>query len=137
MKIPMAFVADEANVSQEGKLNALGVFDRIIGASFPMIHPRMVFVFRVEARYGDGGKRVPVHVRLMNDDGDSIFEVGGEIMAPDVAPGDFATAHQVFALNGIEFRSPGMYKFVVRLGDLPPHETPLAVVQGPWTGGGN
>ena len=55
MKIPMAFLADEANISQEGKLNVLGIFDRIAAAEFPVVHPRMVFAFRVQADFGDGG----------------------------------------------------------------------------------
>ena len=59
MKIPMALLADEANVSQEGKLNVLGVFDRIAAAGFPTVHPKMVFVFRVQAEYADAGRELP------------------------------------------------------------------------------
>jgi hypothetical protein len=128
----MALVADEANLSEDGKLNVLGAFDRIAAASFPLIHPKMVYVFRLEARYGDGGAPVPVRVRLIDDDGSAIFEAGGEIIAPDVEPGDFATTHQLFALHGIRFPHPGMYKFIVTVGDLPPHETPIAAVQTGW-----
>jgi hypothetical protein len=114
------------------KSTVLGVFDRIAAPTYPMVHPRMVFVFRLEARYGDGGRPVPVRVRLMNDDGGTIFEAGGEVVAPEVEPGDFATTHQLFALHGIRFPHPGMYKFVVSVGDLPPHETPLAAIQAGW-----
>ena len=81
----MALVADEANISQEGKLNVLGAFDRIAAPKFPTIHPKMVFVFRVEAGYGDGGVSVPVRVRLIDDDGGVLFDAGGEMRAPKVA----------------------------------------------------
>lgn len=129
----MALIADEANISQEGKLNVLGAFDRIAAPGFPIVHPKMVFVFRIEAGYGDGGKAVPVRVRLVDEDGAVLFEAGGDLLAPDVAPGDFATAYQLFALAGVRFAAPGMYKFIVSLGDLPQHETPLVVVQaGVW-----
>lgn len=132
MKIPMALIADEANISQEGKLNVLGVFDRIASASFPMVHPKMVFVFRIEAEFGDGGRALPVRVRLIDADGGVLFEAGGEIMAPVVEPGDFATTNQIFALLGIRFEHAGNYKFVVNLGDLPPHETPLTTFRMQW-----
>jgi hypothetical protein len=132
LKIPMALIADEANISQEGKLNILGGFDRIAAPGFPIIHPKMVFVFRIEAGYGDSGKSVPVRVRLVDEDGAVLFEAGGDIVAPEVPPGDFATAYQLFALAGVRFAGPGMYKFVVSLGDLPQHETPLVVVQAGW-----
>jgi hypothetical protein len=130
MKIPMAFLADEANVSQEGKLNVLGIFDRIAGTAFPVVHPRMVFAFRVQAEYGDGGRTFAVRVRLMDEDGGVMFEASGEIVAPDVAPGEFATANQVFTLVGVGFPRPGAYKFVVNVGELDPYETPFAVVSG-------
>lgn len=130
MKIPMAFLADEANVSQEGKLNVLGIFDRIAGATFPVVHPRMVFAFRVQAEFGDAGRTFAVRVRLVDEDGGVMFEASGEIVAPDVAPGEFATANQVFTLVGVGFPQPGAYKFVVNVGELAPYETPFAVVSG-------
>jgi hypothetical protein len=129
----MALIADEANISQEGKLNVLGVFDRIASPTFPMVHPKMVFVFRIEAGYGDGGEAIPVRVRLVDADGGVLFEAGGEIVAPAVEPGEFATAHQLFTLLGTRFPQPGLYKFVINLGNLTAHETPMTAVQAPWT----
>lgn len=133
----MALLADEANVSQEGKLNVLGVFDRIAAQAFPTVHPKMVFVFRVQAEYGDAGREFPVRVRLMDEDGAALFEASGEIVGPMVAPGEFVTANQVFTLVGIRFPQAGSYKFLVHLGDLPPHETPLMLVQGGWPAEGD
>lgn len=132
MKIPMALVADDANISQEGKLNVLGAFDRISAPNFPTVHPKMVFVVRIEAEFGDGGRPVPVRVRLVDEDGGVLFEAGGEIVAPEVPPGDVATAYQLFALIGVSFAGPGLHKFVVNLGENPPHETPLVVMQSVW-----
>jgi hypothetical protein len=125
----MAFLADEANVSQEGKLNVLGIFDRIAAASFPTAHPRMVFAFRVQAEYADAGRKFPVRVRLMDEDGGVLFDANGELVGPQVEPGGFSTANQVFTLVGVQFPQAGTYKFVVNVGDLPPHETPFAVAQ--------
>jgi hypothetical protein len=129
MKIPVALLADEANISQEGKLNILGAFDRIAAARYPTLHPRMVFVFRVHAEYADAGERFPTRVRLMDEDGGILFEANGELTAPHLAPGEFITANQVFSLVGVRFPHPGHYKFVLNVGDLPPHETPLRLIQ--------
>lgn len=131
MKIPVAFLADEANVSQEGKLNVLGIFDRISASAFPITHPRMVFAFRVQAEYPDSGRPFPVRVRLMDEDGGILFEASGEIGAPQVKPGEFMTANQIFTLVGTRFPQAGSYKFVVNLGDEEPHETPFMVVAHP------
>jgi hypothetical protein len=124
----MAVLADEANISQEGKLNLMGIFDRIAAATFPVMHPRMVFAFRVEAEFGDTGRAFPVRVTLEDDEGNVLFEAAGDLMAPPVPPGEFATANQLFALVGVQFPRAGLYRFIVRLGDLEPHETPLFVL---------
>jgi hypothetical protein len=127
----MALLADEANVSQEGKLNVLGVFDRIAAAAFPTVHPKMVFAFRVQAEYADTGKSFPVRVRLIDEDGGVLFEANGDLVPPLVQPGEFVTANQVFALVGVMFPKPGVYSFELTVGDLPSHETPLMVLQAP------
>ena len=127
MKIPMAFLADEANISQEGKLNVMGIFDRIAAPDFPVVHPRMVFAFRVHAEFSDTGRVYPVQVRLASEDGEVMFEAMGEINAPIVAPGEFSTANQVFTLVGVQFPRPGLYRFVVSIDGVDPHETPFIV----------
>lgn len=133
MKIPMALLADEANVSQEGKLNILGIFDRIAANEFPTVHPKMVFAFRVQAEYEDVGKSFPVRVRLVDEDGGVLFEANGDLSPPSVGPGEFLSANQLFGLVGVQFDRPGTYKFVVDVGDLPPHETPLVLMQADFT----
>ncbi|HET6233069.1 MAG TPA: hypothetical protein VFE05_23530 [Longimicrobiaceae bacterium] len=130
MKIPMAFLADEANISQEGKLNVMGIFDRLAAAEFPVVHPRMVFTFRVQAESGDAGRTFPVQVRLLDDADNPLFEAAGEMVAPIVPLGEFMTANQVFTLVGIQFPRPGSYRFVVSVGEMEPHETPF-LVMGP------
>lgn len=132
----MAFLADEANVSQEGKLNVLGIFDRIAASAFPTVHPRMVFAFRVQAEYADSGRPFTVRVRLVDEDGGVLFEANGEMMAPEVQPGEFSTANQVFTLVGVQFPQPGHYKFVIDIDDIRPHETPFAVVEASLDTGG-
>jgi hypothetical protein len=123
----MAVLADEANVSQEGKLNLLGIFDRIAAAEFPVVHPKMVFAFRVEAEFGDGGRTFPVRVTLEDEDGNALFQAEGEMMAPPVPPGEFTTANQIFGMVGVQFPRPGTYRFVVSVGDHARHETPFLV----------
>jgi hypothetical protein len=123
----MAVLADEANVSQEGKLNVLGVFDRIAAADFPVLHPRMVFAFRVEADHADGGRSAPVNVVLEDPEGAVLFQASGEMMPPRVPAGEFSTSNQVFTLVGLQFPRAGLYRFVVTIGDAEPHETPFLV----------
>jgi len=56
MHISFAVFADAANLSQEGKLNILGVFDALQVAILPTIHPRTHFVVRLKANGDDTGQ---------------------------------------------------------------------------------
>ena len=49
MDVTLALLADAANVSQDGKLNILGIFNGLGAAAFPATHPSMHLVLRFEA----------------------------------------------------------------------------------------
>ena len=55
MHIAFALFADAANISQEGKLNILGVFDALQVATLPAVHPRATLVVRVKGTPADTG----------------------------------------------------------------------------------
>ena len=48
MHVKVALLADYSNVSREGKLNILGIFDTIYAPTFPTTHPHMQLVIRFE-----------------------------------------------------------------------------------------
>ena len=56
MHVQFALFADAANVSQEGKLNILGVFDALHVGQLPAMHPRATFVVRLKAVAEDVAK---------------------------------------------------------------------------------
>ena len=55
MHIAFALFADGANISQEGKLNILGVFDALQVAQLPAVHPRATLVVRIKGSPSDVG----------------------------------------------------------------------------------
>jgi len=55
MHVSFALFADAANLSQEGKLNILGVFDALQVASLPAIHPRAHLVVHLKGSGVDVG----------------------------------------------------------------------------------
>lgn len=56
MHVSFALFADAANISQEGKLNILGVFDALQVAALPAVHPRATMVVRLKAHAEDAGR---------------------------------------------------------------------------------
>ncbi|MDQ2889365.1 MAG: hypothetical protein M3R65_02275 [Gemmatimonadota bacterium] len=81
--ISFAVFADAANLSQEGKLNVLGIFDALHVGGFPAMHPRAHFVVRVKATAHDSGShRLTLHwvnprdTELWNSSGELGVEAG-------------------------------------------------------------
>ncbi len=82
MQLAFALLADAANVSVEGKLNILGVFDALQVASVPTVHPRATLVMRLKGTIDESG-----HHRLtmswIAPDGGELWSSGGDL---DIGP---------------------------------------------------
>ena len=117
MEIDLALMADAATVDAAGKLNILGVFDRITARHFPAPHERMSLVLRFTAGLAEAGDH-RLLISLKTPDGSELIppfdrtlhlgpgpgHVGGEIRFP-----------HLLHLNGIVFPTPGQYSFDVRV----------------------
>lgn len=130
MEVDLAVVADAANVSQEGKLNVLGVFDTIWARKFPFRHSAMVFVLRVRADFTEQGHH-QMEVRLIDADGGQLFKAEGPLHVPAGTPGRQVKPHVIMGLSGISFPKPGDYSFEVLVGGQHLRSVPLYVVEGP------
>ncbi|MFP5355722.1 MAG: DUF6941 family protein, partial [Gemmatimonadota bacterium] len=61
MHVSFALFADAANISQEGKLNILGVFDAVQVGQLPAVHPRAHLADRgLHVRHPAGSKQKQV-----------------------------------------------------------------------------
>lgn len=78
MHVSFALFADAANISQEGKLNVLGVFDAVQVSQTPAVHPRAHLVVRLKATPRDVGAH-PVTLRWVNPHGEELWSSAGEI----------------------------------------------------------
>ena len=55
MHVTFALFADAANLSQEGKLNIMGVFDALQVGTLPALHPRATLVVHLKGSAADAG----------------------------------------------------------------------------------
>jgi hypothetical protein len=130
MRVDLAVVADAANVSQEGKLNILGIFDTIWGTSFPLRHGTMVFVVRVEGEFTEQGEH-RLELRLMDADGAQIFKAEGPLHLVGGKPGRPVKPHIILGLSGVVFPAPGDYSFEVLIDGEHKRSVPLYVMKAP------
>lgn len=131
MQVKLAVLADYANVTAEGKLNILGIFDCINVTDVPAVHPQMQFIMRLEAHPDEKDRVHTIEVRLHDPDGQTVFELKGEIVPRGGAPGQTIASNQIITINNLELRQTGEYSFVVFIDNDLKTEVPLTVTQIP------
>lgn len=129
MKVRFAALADYSNISREGKLNILGVFDIIYGVEFPAVHNEMQLVMRLEADVSERGQHKEVEVRLIDDRGEVLLRLGGNVPVAMTQPGQLLFSNQVLVFRNVTFPGPGDYQFDIYIEGQKAAETPLKLVQ--------
>ena len=118
MHISFAVFADGANLSQEGKLNVLGVFDALAVGGFPAVHPRTHFVVRLKGSVDDAGAH-RLTFSWVNPEEEILWSSDGEL---NVAPGPnpaFEMDLPIIAVIDLPLNQAGPYTMQVSLdGDL-------------------
>ena len=135
MDIDLALLADAATVDASGKLNILGVFDRITAGEFPARHGRVAMVLRFSAGLDDAGTHEMV-LRIKGPSGEELASLSGNIQ---FGPGGRGSGGRikvphVLNLDGIVFENPGRYSFDVSVDGEHQVSIPLTVATMPGSG---
>lgn len=129
MKVALALLADYANVSREGKLNILGIFDRIYTQTVPATHPQMQIIMTLEADRVEADREHKVEVELIDADGNKLFSIGGNLKFSPPPPGEKVKLNHVILLNNLRFDHVGSYEFKILINNMVAGEIPLSVVE--------
>lgn len=131
MEIDLALLADAATIDASGKLNLLGVFDRLATPSFPTRHPRLALVLRFAAGVHEVGTH-QVAIALKAPDGTQLMRIDGEMnlaAGPRQVAGGVLVPH-ILNVDGLVFPAAGVYAFDV-LVDGEHHVSLPLTVEGP------
>jgi len=130
MEIDLALLADAATIDASGKLNILGIFDRIGVVQFPAQHGRVTLVLRFTAGTSEIGSH-DVHIRMLDPGGAEVLSLNGEMqLVGGPSPGDGIRVPHILNLDGLVFTRPGMYSFDVKVDGEHHVALPLSV-EGP------
>jgi hypothetical protein len=78
MEVDLALLADAATIDATGKMNILGVFDRIGVSQFPAQHGRIALVLRLTAGTSEMGTH-EMEIRLSDPAGAEVLSLNGEM----------------------------------------------------------
>lgn len=113
MNFIVGHLADAANISVEGKLNLLGIFQRIGSTEFPcQLSCALVALF--EADPFDRGVACPVRIELIDEDGQEMFRMEGmQVTVPDQPGNLLQTCNLIVNLRPLTLSKPGPHSFKV------------------------
>jgi len=117
MRFVVGHLADAANISVEGKLNLLGIFQKIGSSEFPcQLSCALVALF--EADPFDMGTRCSVRIEFIDEDGQEMFRMEGmEVAVPESPAHLVQTCNLIVNLRPLTLTKPGPHSFKVLVQD--------------------
>jgi len=114
MQVAFALFADAANLSQEGKLNIMGVFDALQVGSLPAVHPRAHLVVRLKGDVSDVGRHT-VTLRWVNPQANELWTSTGDLNVGQPPNGVVEMDLPLIAQIDLPIDSAGVYRMTVAL----------------------
>jgi hypothetical protein len=126
MHVTFALFADAANLSQEGKLNILGVFDALQVGTLPSLHPRATLVVHLKGSALDVGSH-RVSLRWLSPSGQELWSSEGELGVAPPPQGVLEMDFPLIAQLDLPLDQSGGYMMRVGLDGNTHAEVPLQV----------
>ena len=115
-----------SNLSQEGKLNILGVFDALQVGSLPALHPRATLVVHLKGSPADAGSH-RVLLQWMSPTGTELWSSEGELGVQAPPSGVTEMDFPLLAQLDLPLDAAGRYVMRVRLDGVGHAEVPVQV----------
>ena len=126
MQVAFAVFADAANLSQEGKLNIMGVFDALQVSNVPAMHPRAHLVVHMKGTPADVGRHT-VTLRWINPKGSELWTSTGELDVGQPPAGVTEMDLPLIAQIDLPIDVTGHFRMTVSLDDQQRAEVPVKV----------
>ncbi|MBL8117853.1 MAG: hypothetical protein JNJ78_10035 [Anaerolineae bacterium] len=131
MNVAFFLAADYAAKEQSGKLNVLGIFNRIYAADFPAIHASLYLVIRFIAELGEFETKHDVKIIFVDSDGRELSAASGQLELPKPEGGKQLQAELIIQISNLELPKAGGYEFRVIVNKDVKAILPLDVVMRP------
>ncbi|MEK7469679.1 MAG: hypothetical protein AAB074_20075 [Planctomycetota bacterium] len=134
MRVAFAHFADFVNITHDGKLNVLGIFEAVRATHVPASIPSLALVFRVEAEAHELGRDLTILVDVQTPKGVSIPVINApfrvERLVPD-DPGPTFSTNVTVTLQNLVLESFGRYEFRLLHFQVVLHSLALTVLPIP------
>lgn len=105
-----SFLVCDAATDYGGKLNVLGAYDAILGASAPIQIQSMVFAARIRFRHDEQGVKACEIATIDYDGRAALPTFKAQIAVPVPDERDSAVVNLILSVNNVSFPRPGRYR---------------------------
>ena len=126
MQVSFALFADAANLSQEGKLNILGVFDAVQVGALPTVHRRASLVVHLKGDETDAGMH-SLTLRWLSPTGEELWNTQGQVEVQSAPPTGAGMDLPLIAAVDLPLDQPGSYSMHIAVDDRPSAQVALHV----------
>jgi len=119
MKTLLFLTADFANLTQDNKVNILGIFNQIFAHKFPTMHSQFSLVVKVGLETGEEPKNRKLTLFLVGEDANiARVKLLEETFNFPERIGGLDPEHSVIMnVRGMVFPVPGTYQFLLHIDD--------------------
>ena len=111
MDVKLSVLADGANVTNDGKLNILGIITQINTYEVPIVYAHMAVVLQLIASPGERGTTHALKLVMVDDDGKPILPPSElPFTIPDNLPGPEVDINVIAGMVGIQLKKFGEYR---------------------------
>jgi len=104
-------LADATNISREGKLNVLGIFNHINARQFPAMHAQMYVIAELIAGPAEYDTEREITIKILDSDAqDVIVNWRKKIAISRPTKGVMANIKQILELKNLVFPKPDTYR---------------------------
>lgn len=134
MQVTFAVLADYANVSRDGKLNVMGIFDRVFARQLPSRFPPMQLVVRLEVQGEELDTEHTIRIQLADPAGTAVFDINGTFTPTAADPGLPISVNHVVRLADLPVQQTGLHSVIVWVDGERARDVPLRVDEPPHRG---
>ena len=121
-------MSDYASTDSSGKANVMGIFGRIQTPTVPCVHPRLFLSILFNSPSNEFGSTKHVALKLIDEDGKSVFEANSEMVVPTPDSGFEVDIPAVFDIANLQFEKAGTHVWRIEInGQTLPQDTRLEI----------
>ena len=129
MEVPILLTADYANVTDNGKLNVMGIFTNVNAPMFPTLHPQMYLIAQLSGGRAEYDRKFKLEIKLLNEDATvEIITRTADAQLPHGENGQRVNLNIILGLANIVFPAPGTYEFSILVDNDVKATLPLDVI---------